>query len=215
MTNYLPNQKGIAQILILTLLFTGVGLGVYLVNQRTNLKPKAFNPVSNPISNPVTPQPNGKKIVKNIKFVPPQNSDTPNAFGNAKIDLMEIKNETNLKFQVSAEAKKLIPGRTYELWVCLDDGSLRCGGNAANVMIANSAGNGIFKDVLLSLYDRDKFYKYYLVVIEQLPSGPVPELECGLLKSPCLKTASFKLPDSVLNPSVKRLKDKSNKKSGN
>ncbi len=42
-------QKGIAHIFLLILLLAGIGLGVYLVSQKTNIFPKA---ASNPISSP-------------------------------------------------------------------------------------------------------------------------------------------------------------------
>lgn len=37
------NQKGIASILVLVILLIGLGLGVYLVKQKTNLFPKAYD----------------------------------------------------------------------------------------------------------------------------------------------------------------------------
>lgn len=39
----LPNQKGFSQVLILVLILTGIGFGTYLVQQKTNLFPKAYN----------------------------------------------------------------------------------------------------------------------------------------------------------------------------
>lgn len=40
------NQKGIAQVLVLVLILGGIVAGVYLVQQRTNLLPKASGPIS-------------------------------------------------------------------------------------------------------------------------------------------------------------------------
>ncbi len=42
------NQKGFAHILLLILLLAGIALGVYLVQQKTNLLPKAFLPGAQP-----------------------------------------------------------------------------------------------------------------------------------------------------------------------
>lgn len=43
------NQRGIAHLLLLVLLLAGIGLGVYLVGQRTNILPHADEPISGPI----------------------------------------------------------------------------------------------------------------------------------------------------------------------
>lgn len=47
------NQKGIAHLFLLVLLAAGIGLGVYLVNQKTNIFPQAASgPISGPITSP-------------------------------------------------------------------------------------------------------------------------------------------------------------------
>ncbi|MBI2022760.1 hypothetical protein HYS97_02845 [Candidatus Daviesbacteria bacterium] len=48
---HLNNQKGVAHIFILILIIVGIIFGVYLVAQRTNLKPKAS--LSGPVSGPI------------------------------------------------------------------------------------------------------------------------------------------------------------------
>lgn len=45
------NEKGVAHLFLIVLLLLGLGLGVFLVQQRTNLKPKAST--SDPISDPI------------------------------------------------------------------------------------------------------------------------------------------------------------------
>ncbi len=54
--NSLPlhNDQGIIQLIIVIFIVLALGLGVYLVQTRTNLLPKAFNSLSQPISGPVT-----------------------------------------------------------------------------------------------------------------------------------------------------------------
>lgn len=47
------NQAGIAQVLILVIVLAGVVAGTYLVQQRTNLLPKAFDRSSMPVSAPI------------------------------------------------------------------------------------------------------------------------------------------------------------------
>lgn len=42
--NILNSQRGVSQVLVLVLLVTGIGLGTYLVQQRTNLLPRAAAP---------------------------------------------------------------------------------------------------------------------------------------------------------------------------
>ena len=48
------NERGLIQFIIIFVILLALGLGVYLVQTRTNLLPKAFNPLSGPISGPVT-----------------------------------------------------------------------------------------------------------------------------------------------------------------
>lgn len=65
------NQKGIAHLFLLVLLAAGIGLGVYLVGQKTNIFPRAA--ISDPISRPIilpspspspspTPAPTSKRV---------------------------------------------------------------------------------------------------------------------------------------------------------
>lgn len=52
------NQKGIAQLLLVILLISGIGLGVFLINQKTQLFPMAAsNPISGPIISSPSPSP--------------------------------------------------------------------------------------------------------------------------------------------------------------
>ncbi len=51
---FMDNQSGFAHLLIMLILLVGIGFGVYLVGQRTNIFPKA---ASNPISGPINPSP--------------------------------------------------------------------------------------------------------------------------------------------------------------
>lgn len=58
------NQKGFAHLFLIILLISGIGLGVYLVGQRTNILPHAsesgpiiFSPSPSDISSPISPKP--------------------------------------------------------------------------------------------------------------------------------------------------------------
>ncbi len=64
----MSSQKGFAHILILVIILAGIGLGVYLISQRTNLIPKAS--VSNPVTaeTSFTLQTSNSSVANNQQF---------------------------------------------------------------------------------------------------------------------------------------------------
>ncbi len=51
------NEAGILQLIVVLIILASLAVGVYLVQTRTNLLPKAYDNLSDPISTPVSPTP--------------------------------------------------------------------------------------------------------------------------------------------------------------
>lgn len=208
------NQKGVAHLLVLVLLLAGVAGGTALVQQKTNLFPKAaqnklkVEQLPNQKNKPQKQKPNKGGMVK---LKPPEKSQTSDGFGQVKVQRAEILNNLDFKAVVDAEVKKLEPNKTYLLGICNIDG-VTCSKNDWVEMTTNPAGNGIFKNVELSIADKNKLLQYKFVVVEKLNSNPTPSKSCSL-SNPCL-AGEYRLnnvsePINKVKPKNKKDKDAS------
>lgn len=71
--NSMKDQTGAAQFIVLAILIVGLFVGIFLVQNRTNIFPHASEVTSGPISNPVSPSPS---VTEFVKLVSPNGGET-------------------------------------------------------------------------------------------------------------------------------------------